>query len=201
MISSCAPAALFFPLVTAADFRTLVLAAVGELQQTAIERRAKVEEFQRKHRTGLLTLLFTDIVDSAKLKQTLGDPEAVTVQRKLRAVHPVSSAPYDVPVVFARDSITRTIYLRLAMHYVSNSRFRQRQTIYTTNLKAAKDAMATDDERKLAHELHEKHVREWRVIDGLTAEGEAWQAERQRVIAAIEGQKTTLKPGGMRYAA
>ena len=46
-----------FPLVTAADFRTLVLVAAGELQQIAIERRAKVEEFQRKHRTGLLTLL------------------------------------------------------------------------------------------------------------------------------------------------
>src|SRR5580693_9157985 len=62
-----------FPLVTAADFRTLVLVAAGELQQIAIERRAKVEEFQRKHRAGLLTLLFTDIVDSTKLKQRLGD--------------------------------------------------------------------------------------------------------------------------------
>ena len=48
-----------------------MLVAVGELQQIAIERRAKVEEFQRKHRTGLLTLLFTDIVDSTKLKQSL----------------------------------------------------------------------------------------------------------------------------------
>lgn len=89
----------------------------------------------------------------------------------------------------------------LQQAYVSNSRFRQRQTIYTTNLKAAKDAMAADDERKLAHELHEKRVREWRVIEGLVAEGDAWQAERKRVIAAIEGQKPTLKPGGMRYAA
>jgi class 3 adenylate cyclase len=53
--------------------------AVGELQQIAIERRAKVEEFQRKHRTGLLTLLFTDIVDSTKLKQTFGDREAIPV--------------------------------------------------------------------------------------------------------------------------
>jgi class 3 adenylate cyclase len=54
---------------TAADFRNLVLVAVRELQQIAIERRAKVEEFQRKHRVGLLTLLFTDIVGSTKLKQ------------------------------------------------------------------------------------------------------------------------------------
>ncbi len=89
----------------------------------------------------------------------------------------------------------------LQQAYVSNSRFRQRQTIYTTNLKAAKNAMATDDERKLAHELHEKRVRQWRVIEGLVAEGEAWRAERQRVIAATQAQKPTMKPGGMRYAA
>jgi class 3 adenylate cyclase len=75
-----------FPLVTAADFRTLVLVAAGELQLIAIERRAKVEEFQRKHRTGLLTLLFTDIVDSTKLKQTLGDREAVPVIQRHHAV-------------------------------------------------------------------------------------------------------------------
>jgi class 3 adenylate cyclase len=73
-------------LVTAADFRTLVLVAVGELQQIAIERRAKVEEFQRKHRAGLLTLLFTDIVDSTKLKQTFRDREAVIVIQRHHAV-------------------------------------------------------------------------------------------------------------------
>jgi class 3 adenylate cyclase len=63
-----------------------VLVAVGELQQIAIERRAKVEEFQRKHRTGLLTLLFTDIVDSTKLKQTFGDRAAVPVIQRHHAV-------------------------------------------------------------------------------------------------------------------
>jgi serine/threonine protein kinase/class 3 adenylate cyclase len=81
--TSAAPS--IFPLVTSADFRTLVLVAVGELQQIAIERRAKVEEFQRKHRVGLLTLLFTDIVDSTKLKQTFGDREAVTVIQRHHA--------------------------------------------------------------------------------------------------------------------
>jgi Adenylate and Guanylate cyclase catalytic domain len=58
----------------------------GELQQIAIKRRAKVEEFQRKHRAGLLTLLFTDIVDSTKLKQTFGDREAVTMVQRHHAV-------------------------------------------------------------------------------------------------------------------
>jgi class 3 adenylate cyclase/tetratricopeptide (TPR) repeat protein/tRNA A-37 threonylcarbamoyl transferase component Bud32 len=46
----------------------------------------KVEEFQRKHRTGLLTLLFTDIVDSTKLKQSLGDREAVPVIQRHHSI-------------------------------------------------------------------------------------------------------------------
>ena len=62
-----------------------MLTAAGELQQIAIERRAKVEEFQRKHRAGLLTLLFTDIVDSTKLKQTYGDRESVIVIQRHHA--------------------------------------------------------------------------------------------------------------------
>jgi serine/threonine-protein kinase len=51
----------------------------------ALQRRDKVEEFRRKHRIGLLTLLFTDIVGSTKLKQTLGDTQAVQVIRRHHA--------------------------------------------------------------------------------------------------------------------
>ncbi|MBI2946175.1 MAG: protein kinase, partial [Verrucomicrobia bacterium] len=36
-------------------------------------------EFQRRHRTGLLTLLFTDIVGSGKIKQALGDGAGVAL--------------------------------------------------------------------------------------------------------------------------
>ncbi|MBI2947400.1 MAG: protein kinase [Verrucomicrobia bacterium] len=36
-------------------------------------QRVQLEEFQRQHRTGLVTLLFTDIVESTALKQRLGD--------------------------------------------------------------------------------------------------------------------------------
>ncbi|MBI4664542.1 MAG: protein kinase [Verrucomicrobia bacterium] len=39
----------------------------------APDRRAIVEEFGRKHRTGLVTLLFSDLVGSTALKQELGD--------------------------------------------------------------------------------------------------------------------------------
>ena len=43
----------------------------------ALERRDIVREFGRRHSTGLLTLLFTDLVDSTELKQKLGDMTAV----------------------------------------------------------------------------------------------------------------------------
>jgi class 3 adenylate cyclase len=41
--------------------------------QLALDQCERVEEFRRKHRIGLLTLLFTDMVGSTRLKQTLGD--------------------------------------------------------------------------------------------------------------------------------
>jgi serine/threonine protein kinase/class 3 adenylate cyclase len=75
-----------FRLVAATDFCTLMLVAGRDLPQIAIERRGKVEAFQRKHRVGLLTLLFTDIVDSTKLKHTLGDREAVPIIQRHHAV-------------------------------------------------------------------------------------------------------------------
>src|SRR5579862_7973349 len=39
----------------------------------------RVEEFQRRHRVGLVTLLFTDIVGSTELKQRYGEQEAVAL--------------------------------------------------------------------------------------------------------------------------
>ena len=58
--------------------------------QLALEQRAKVEEFQRKHRIGLLTLLFTDLVGSTKLKQELGDREAVALIQRHHALVQIS---------------------------------------------------------------------------------------------------------------
>ncbi|MEK7951758.1 adenylate/guanylate cyclase domain-containing protein [Luteolibacter soli] len=43
--------------------------------QLAPDQRDRVEEFRRKHRIGLLTLLFTDMVGSTRLKQALGDKD------------------------------------------------------------------------------------------------------------------------------
>ena len=54
--------------------------------ESVLEQRAKVEEFQRRHRVGLLTLLFTDLVGSTKLKQELGDREAVSLIQRHHAL-------------------------------------------------------------------------------------------------------------------
>lgn len=54
--------------------------------EAALQHRAKVEEFRRKHRIGLLTLLFTDLVGSTKLKQELGDEQAVIVIQRHHAL-------------------------------------------------------------------------------------------------------------------
>jgi ATP-dependent exoDNAse (exonuclease V) alpha subunit len=85
----------------------------------------------------------------------------------------------------------------LRQAYVSNSRFRERQTIYTTDVKGAKKAMANEVDRKLAHELGEKRAREWRVIEGLVAEGDTWRAIRERVKLTLS---QFVKTGRMRHA-
>jgi serine/threonine protein kinase/class 3 adenylate cyclase/cephalosporin-C deacetylase-like acetyl esterase len=50
--------------------------------QFPLGQENKVEAFGRKHRTGLVTLLFTDMVDSTALKRRLGDRAAADLFRK-----------------------------------------------------------------------------------------------------------------------
>ena len=45
-----------------------------------------VERFRRRHRIGLVTLLFTDIIDSTALKQRLGDASAVELIQRHHSV-------------------------------------------------------------------------------------------------------------------
>ena len=54
------------------------------------DQRSRVAEFQRKHRVGLVTLLFTDIVGSTKLKQELGDHDAVMLIHQHHDFHAFS---------------------------------------------------------------------------------------------------------------
>ncbi|MEA3212731.1 MAG: hypothetical protein QOE70_5788 [Chthoniobacter sp.] len=50
------------------------------------DKRQRVDEFQRKHRIALLTMLFTDIVDSTRLKQVLGDRAAIALIERHHAL-------------------------------------------------------------------------------------------------------------------
>ncbi|HEY8650280.1 MAG TPA: protein kinase, partial [Chthoniobacterales bacterium] len=52
----------------------------------ALDHRAQVEEFQRRHRTALVTMLFSDIVGSTNLKQTVGDRGAIDAIQRHHAV-------------------------------------------------------------------------------------------------------------------
>ena len=54
--------------------------------QMALDHRSQVEEFRRKHRTGLVTLLFTDIVGSTQIKQALGDRQGVALIQQHHAL-------------------------------------------------------------------------------------------------------------------
>jgi WD40 repeat protein/class 3 adenylate cyclase len=54
--------------------------------ELASQHRAQVEEFRRKHRTGLLTLVFTDIVGSTALKQGLGEREVASLFQDYRGL-------------------------------------------------------------------------------------------------------------------
>ncbi|MBI4660960.1 MAG: protein kinase [Verrucomicrobia bacterium] len=54
--------------------------------QMALDHRSQVEEFRRKHRTWLVTLLFTDIVGSTQIKQALGDRQGVALIQQHHAL-------------------------------------------------------------------------------------------------------------------
>ena len=61
----------------------------------ALDHRAQVEQFRHKYRTGLVTLLFTDMVGSTKLNQALGDRDAVAL---MHAPSPCGGAGNPPPI-------------------------------------------------------------------------------------------------------
>jgi conjugative relaxase-like TrwC/TraI family protein len=68
----------------------------------------------------------------------------------------------------------------LKQAYVSNSRFRERQFIFTTDKAAASDAMATDADRLLAMELELKRLRSWKWTEKIINTARDWQQSIQR---------------------
>src|SRR5260221_12978633 len=55
------------------------------IDQTS-EQQSRVEDFQRRHQIGLLTLLFTDVIGSTKLKQLLGERAAIELIQRHHAL-------------------------------------------------------------------------------------------------------------------
>src|SRR5687768_8375708 len=56
------------------------------MNHSATGQRSPPEAFPGKHRAGLVTLLFTDVVGSGTIKQTLGDREGVALIQRHHAV-------------------------------------------------------------------------------------------------------------------
>src|SRR6266849_9767276 len=103
--------------------------------ELALQHRAEVEEFRRKHRTSLLTLVFTDIVGSTALKQGLGEREAATLFQNYRALvrrqrtefsesEEIETAGDSFLLVFARPSEAVEFALTLQTELESWSRAR-----------------------------------------------------------------------------
>lgn len=88
------------------------------------EQRIAVEEFRKRHRTGVLALLFTDIVGSTRIKKQLGDAAGTElIQRQHALVREVLSAFSEAEeistagdsffIVFAKPSDAVRFALRL----------------------------------------------------------------------------------------
>lgn len=96
---------------------------VREIELTGDQPNA-IDEFRKKHRTGLLTLLFTDVVGSTELKRRLGDlPGTELISRHQSLVRTllepfqkaqvISTAGDSFFVVFAKASDSVRFALRL----------------------------------------------------------------------------------------
>jgi len=100
-------------------------------------------------------------------------------------------------VLMAGDGI-RAANLRQA--YVSHSRFEESHTTYTTDKKAAIDAMATPAERKLAMEVVDERIRRWKIFQKLTEQAEVWAERRNLAISARESQPNNINQGVRSHA-
>ncbi|MSU35721.1 MAG: hypothetical protein EXS36_11560 [Pedosphaera sp.] len=94
--------------------------------QIPLGHRAQIEAFQRRHRVGLVTLLFADIVGSTQIKQQLGDREGVALIQRHHALvreilgrfpegEEISTAGDSIFLVFAKPSEAAKFALLLQM--------------------------------------------------------------------------------------
>jgi FAD/FMN-containing dehydrogenase len=95
-------------------------------------------------------------------------------------------------VLMAGEGI-RAANLRQA--YVSHSRFEESHITYTTDSRAAMDAMATPADRTLAIEVVNERIRRWKICQKLTEQAEAWAERRRMATKAREAQRNTITQG------
>lgn len=100
------------------------MADVDLTPQKSADVRTRVEKFRRKHRTSLLTLFFSDLEGSTRLKQEFGDERAIELMKTHEAVvretladfpdaQEISTAGDSFFCVFARPSDAIACALRI----------------------------------------------------------------------------------------
>jgi conjugative relaxase-like TrwC/TraI family protein len=83
----------------------------------------------------------------------------------------------------------------LKQAYVSHSRFEESHVTYTTDRRAATDAMATPADRALAVEVVNERVRRWKKAEKLINQAEAWEERRKMATTAREAQRNKSTQG------
>jgi conjugative relaxase-like TrwC/TraI family protein len=83
----------------------------------------------------------------------------------------------------------------LRQAYVSHSRFEESHATYTTDPRAALDAMATPAERALAIEVVNERIRRAKLCQKLTEQAEAWAARRRVAMTLRKTQRNPINQG------
>jgi conjugative relaxase-like TrwC/TraI family protein len=83
----------------------------------------------------------------------------------------------------------------LKQAYVSHSRFEESHMTYTTDRRAAMDAMATPADRQLAIEVVNERIRRWKICQKLTEQAEAWAERRKLAMTARQAQHNKVTQG------
>ncbi len=87
----------------------------------------------------------------------------------------------------------------LRQAYVSNSRFEHSQAIYTTNLPAAKEAMATEKDRKLALDLVPRRQARWKETMKQMQEKSDISRRQRKVVRETPKLPKELRSTGHHY--
>lgn len=105
--------------------------------------------------------------------------------------HAAQGKTVDCGILIMGDQGIKSANLKQA--YVSNSRFKETQIIFTTDKIAARNAMATDSDRLLAMELKEKRVKDWKWLEKIINGVREWTQLVKRKMTTI--QNTSLRHG------